>query len=71
VTWHVKGEPGKRRLLLDWRESDLTMPGGGAPRRRGYGTQLIERSLPYDLNAETRLEFTADGVHCAIAVPIG
>jgi len=43
----------------------------GVPRRRGYGTELIQRLLPYDLGAETRLEFGPEGVHRKIAVPIG
>ena len=40
------------------------------PRRKGYGSELIERALPYQLGAETRLEFGADGVRCAIVVPV-
>jgi hypothetical protein len=31
---------------------------------------LIERALPYQLNARTTYELGADGVHCTIAVPI-
>jgi hypothetical protein len=49
----------------------VTMPANGAAGRRGYGTELIERLLRYDLGAETRLEFGPDEVHCMIAVPIG
>jgi hypothetical protein len=37
--------------------SGVTLPESVVSRRRGYGTELIERSLPYDLRAETRLEF--------------
>jgi two-component sensor histidine kinase len=44
------------------------MPPGEA--RRGYGRQLIERALPYQLGAHTRLDFLSDGVHCTIAVTI-
>ena len=57
VTWRVQDDRGKGRVVLDWRESGVTMPGSGAAARRGYGTELIERLLPYDLGAETRLEF--------------
>jgi two-component sensor histidine kinase len=46
------------------------MPIGGTSRRKGYGTELIERALPYQLSARTRLEFTPDGVRCEIRVPI-
>lgn len=70
VSWSVQDHAGKNRVLLDWRETGVAMPVSEGPRRRGYGTQLIERSLPYDLGAETRLEFRPDGVHCSIAVPV-
>jgi two-component system CheB/CheR fusion protein len=71
VSWRVETEAGKDRLVLDWRERGVAMPEAAGSRRKGYGRQLIERSLPYDLGAETRLEFGPDGVHCTIAVPIG
>ncbi len=71
VTWRVEdGEGRGRRVNLDWRESGVALPGGGQPARQGYGRELIERALPYQLGAETRLEFGGDGVRCRIAVPI-
>jgi PAS domain S-box-containing protein len=70
VTWRIEPAAGKDRLVLDWRERGVAMPEAAGSRRKGYGRQLIERSLPYDLGAETRLEFGPDGVHCTIAVPI-
>ena len=39
------------------------------PSRQGYGTELITRALPYQLRAETALEFTPDGVQCRIVLP--
>jgi hypothetical protein len=44
------------------------MPENGPPRRKGYGSELIERALPYQLMAKTKLTFGPDGVHCEIAV---
>ncbi|WP_424136740.1 sensor histidine kinase [Roseomonas chloroacetimidivorans] len=70
VTWRLEHEgnlPG--RLVLTWEESGVEMP-PEPPSRRGYGSDLIERALPYQLNAYTRREFTPDGVHCVIALPL-
>ena len=39
------------------------------PRRKGYGSELIERALPYQLGAETA-RVRPDGVRCAIAMPV-
>jgi two-component sensor histidine kinase len=72
VTWRLEdgGDGQVRRVVLDWRESGVAMPGGGPPARKGYGSELIERALPYQLGAETRLEFGMDGVRCRITVPV-
>ena len=70
VTWGFEGDGGGRRVALEWRESGVPMAEGGPPGRKGYGSELIERALPYQLGAETRLEFGVDGVRCAIVVPV-
>ena len=36
----------------------------------GYGRELIENALPYQLDARTTYEMTPQGVHCIIDVPI-
>jgi PAS domain S-box-containing protein len=70
--WHVEGADGnERRVVLDWREAGVAMPDAGSrPSRRGYGSELIERALPYQLKAETSLEFGPDGVRCRIAAAL-
>ncbi|WP_198384645.1 sensor histidine kinase [Roseomonas sp. KE2513] len=70
VTWLIdEGKEGVR-LLIVWWESGVAMP-GSPPARRGYGSELITRALPYQMAAETALEFTPDGVRCSIALPAG
>lgn len=56
-------------LNLDWREAGVRMTQPDS-RRYGYGTELIERALPYQLGARTRLAFGPDGVHCHIGVDL-
>jgi len=70
VTWHVEMRGAGASLLLFWHESGVAMR-AGPPDRRGYGSELITRALPYQLKAETRLEFTSDGVRCRMALPAG
>ena len=36
----------------------------------GYGRELIERALPYQLNAQTTYELGEEGVRCTILLPI-
>ena len=74
VSWRVEPASGDDppRLNVEWRESGVVMPEINAPARGGgYGRQLIERALPYQLNAKTTFEMGPDGVHCTIAVPLG
>lgn len=70
VTWQIEEGVDGARLLIAWRETGVAMP-GGPPARRGYGSELITRALPYQMRAETALEFTPDGVRCSIALPAG
>ncbi|SKA39480.1 PAS domain S-box-containing protein [Enhydrobacter aerosaccus] len=71
VTWRLEDDDEGRTIVLDWRESCVAMPRLDGTRRYGYGTELIERALPYQLGAKTRLAFKPDGVHCHISVGLG
>jgi two-component sensor histidine kinase len=81
VSWElVDGPDGEPRLRVDWRESGvpvLTLVRDSAsedailaPRRRGYGRELIERALPYQLKAEVTYELTPEGARCTITLPV-
>lgn len=68
VSWQVTETDDQRRVTLDWIEDGVRMPDDQAENRRGFGRQLIERALPYDLGAKTRFELTPRGVHCRITI---
>jgi PAS domain S-box-containing protein len=69
IRWRIEAEGGKRRVRVEWLERGVEMPAGDT-RRRGYGTELIERALPYQLGSETKLEFGADGIRCEIVMTL-
>ena len=58
IRWSLDGVEGQERLLLSW--SELEGPPVSSPKRRGFGTELIERSF----GRETRLTFEPAGL-CA------
>ena len=71
VKWRVLGATQGPRLRIEWVESGVAMPEPGrAPQGSGYGRELIERALPYQLNAETSYKLGAEGVHCTIELPL-
>ncbi len=69
VTWRLAVAEMGHELVLDWEETDVAMPDPRSPPRSGYGRELIERALPYQLGARTTLEFTPGGVRCRIVLP--
>lgn len=72
VRWHVEpaADSDGQQLCVDWRESGVVMPEAGAKCQSGYGRELIERALPYQLGARTTYELGACGVHCTLSMPL-
>lgn len=68
LKWSLKGAGGERQLVLCWIETDVSLS-GGRPKRWGFGTKMIERTLAYDMGGEASLRFEQDGLHCTIALP--
>ena len=68
VDWAVAGGQVPR-LRIRWAESGTSIA-SVAPRRRGFGQELIECTLPYELGAQTRLTFNPGGVLCEIDIPL-
>lgn len=73
VRWSVapSGDAaGEGRVLrLAWRETGAGAAGAPAG-PGGFGTEMIERTLPYELGATAALGFGPDGAWCDIAVPL-
>jgi two-component sensor histidine kinase len=66
--WRLDDATDGQELHVDWRESGVHT--NVATVGSGYGRELIERALPYQLDARTSYELTGDGVHCTITVPM-
>ncbi|WP_342148041.1 HWE histidine kinase domain-containing protein [Methylorubrum sp. SB2] len=54
-------------LVIHWRESGG--PPVRAPTRRGFGTTLIERSIPYELKGEAEIRYAVSGVEARFTIP--
>lgn len=68
VCWRIDVADGARRLLLDWRESGG--PEVAPPRRRGFGSTVIESTLAQSLRGEVELDYDPAGLRCRIALPL-
>ena len=56
-----------RRLHIRWVESGG--PEVKAPTRRGFGSTVIERSVPYDLHGEASVIYAPSGVVATFVIP--
>ncbi|KRB85803.1 two-component system sensor histidine kinase/response regulator [Sphingomonas sp. Root710] len=54
-------------LLITWRETGG--PPVRAPSRKGFGTTIIERSVPYDLGGRARLSYKLSGLEAEFTIP--
>jgi two-component sensor histidine kinase len=68
VSWSVQNGAAPPRLSLHWAEAGG--PPVTAPRRRGFGSRLIERSLAQDLDGEVKIAFEPAGVVCSVDAPL-
>jgi PAS domain S-box-containing protein len=69
VSWRHEDRDGVAWLRFEWRETGVTMA-DSAPRRRGFGTELITRRVPYELNGAGRIDYGGGEVYCAIDLPL-
>jgi two-component system CheB/CheR fusion protein len=65
----VEEQAEPKQLRLEWVESGVPVL-SAAPRVRGFGHELIERLLPYELSAKTSVDFQPGGFRCALAIPL-
>ncbi|WP_412759893.1 HWE histidine kinase domain-containing protein [Methylobacterium litchii] len=54
-------------LVIHWSESGG--PAVTAPRRRGFGSTIIERSIPYELTGEAEIRYALTGLTARFAIP--
>lgn len=67
VSWRVIDGGGLQQLEIEWREAGG--PSVTPPKRRGFGTKLIEVSLVRGLGATVDRAFVETGVCCSIVIP--
>jgi light-regulated signal transduction histidine kinase (bacteriophytochrome)/CheY-like chemotaxis protein len=64
IVWKIDDHSG---LVIDWKESGG--PPVQPPSRRGFGTTIIERSIPFDLKGDAEIRFDLFGVQARFVIP--
>jgi len=64
IRWHCNEA---RDLILEWSESGG--PEAKPPTRKGFGTTIIDRSVPYDLGGAASIDYRPEGVQARFRIP--
>jgi two-component system CheB/CheR fusion protein len=68
ILWTVTKPVPDQRLLMSWVETGG--PSVAPPKKRGFGTRMIERGLAQDLGGQVILDFAETGIVCTIDAPL-
>ena len=64
IAWSREGSGD---LRIEWRE--LGGPAVKPPERRGFGSVIVEQTVPFELRGEARVEYLTQGVHGSFLIP--
>lgn len=70
VRWSLRTLNGEPKLRLDWIERRPPPANWTPPVRRGFGTELIEHLVPYELQGRGSITFKPEGIDAMIAFPL-
>jgi len=69
ISWRIRASDDGPRLWFIWSESGVPLDERPS-RHDGFGMETLLRSLPYDLLAETDVDFRQDGVRFTLSAPL-
>ena len=73
VRWSSFEKRGGAWLALDWTEEGVPghpAPAPDTPRRRGFGSELIEGRIPYELRGRGQVTIEPGGARCHMEFPL-
>ena len=68
VRWNIVEKHGSHWLRFEWLEEGTQVRAG--PVRRGFGSELIEGRIPYELGGTGRVAIETGGAHCHLEFPL-
>ena len=69
IIWRIDESAEPAELVFEWRERGG--PEVKPPPRKGFGTELLERTLAFEFKGQTGLAFEPAGLSCTITIPFG
>ncbi len=68
VSWKPFEKRGRAWLALDWTETGV--PSRQPSIRRGFGSDLIEGRIPYEIGGTGKITLEPGGAHCQLKFPL-
>lgn len=68
VEWAPFEKRGRPWLAIDWTEAGASSR--SPVTRRGFGSDLIEGKIPYELRGSGRISIAPEGAHCRLEFPL-
>lgn len=68
VVWNIEPKADGATLVLSW--SEIGAPELAGDRKDGFGLEFLTRTLPYELQAVTRLDFVPGGLLFNLRLPL-
>ena len=69
IGWKRQSNGCGTELVLSWNESGIELDQREI-KREGFGMELLRRSLPYDLEGQTKVEFEPTGLRFELRMPL-
>lgn len=69
VKWTIEKRQGEDWLEFCWTETGVELA-PELPRRKGFGTELVTRRVPYELRGKGDLTLDAGGLRCHLTFPL-
>ncbi|CCD88209.1 putative chemotaxis protein methyltransferase [Bradyrhizobium sp. ORS 285] len=68
ISWHIDESVDPNELVFEWRERGG--PEVKPSQRKGFGTEILERTLAFELKGRTELSFNPAGLQFQIILPL-
>jgi two-component system, chemotaxis family, CheB/CheR fusion protein len=68
ISWRIDETVDPPQLVFEWRER--AGPAVKAPPRKGFGSELLERTLAFEFKGETTMSYNPSGLQCTVTLPL-
>jgi two-component system CheB/CheR fusion protein len=68
LSWRIEQRETEPAFVFEWVEKGGPKP-PEKPLRKGFGTELLERTLGFELKSKTSISFQESGLRCVVELP--